>query len=49
MPKVIKIKIPLINRHKTKKINLTINIISQVIHNCKTSATIKQAEQLKPL
>lgn len=41
-------KTPPINKHKTKKINLTMNSISQIIHNYKTYTTIKQTKQKNP-
>lgn len=49
MPQVIRAKMPPISEHQTKQVDLTTNNISQVIHDFKMCASIKQAKQLKPL
>ncbi|TRZ07190.1 hypothetical protein HGM15179_019826 [Zosterops borbonicus] len=49
MPLVIKEKNATYQWARDHRVDLTMNSISQVIHNCETCAAIKQAKRVKPL
>ncbi|RMB97604.1 hypothetical protein DUI87_25866 [Hirundo rustica rustica] len=49
MPQAIRVEMPPISGPETEGVDLTMDSISQVIHDCETCAAIKQAKRVKPL